>query len=448
MKALYSTELQEKTRKAFLVGVQLKGIPEWKVHDSLEELEQLVWSLGGQVLGRGIQRLDHPHPATFIGPGKAEEFAELCRSLGVDTVVFDDELTPAQTRNLEEIFQAKIVDRTMLILDIFAQRAQTREAQLQVELARLEHILPRLRRYWKHLSRQPGGIGIRGGEGETQLEQDRRKVKKQIDRLKEELEEVRRQRAVRRQGRRRREWPLASLVGYTNAGKSTLFNALTGAHAKEADKLFATLDPLTRLLELPTNQKVLLSDTVGFIRKLPHLLIDAFKATLEEVVYADLLLHVVDVSHPQAEEQIETVEQVLKEIGADGKPTVLVLNKIDLLQNGKPIESWLQRYPYAVPVSAKTGQGLDMLMAEIANQLRPVRELVELEIPHAEGGVTARVYEVGEVLHADYSGSAVQLQARIPPYYLAEFAPYLRRRNGENIKVFEEETPIRPNSSP
>ena len=447
MKALYSTELQEKTRKAFVVGVQLKGIPEWKVHDSLQELEQLVWSLGGQVLGRGIQRLDHPHPATFIGPGKAEEFAELCRSLGVDTVVFDDELTPAQTRNLEEIFQAKIVDRTMLILDIFAQRAQTREAQLQVELARLEHVLPRLRRYWKHLSRQPGGIGVRGGEGETQLEQDRRKVKKQIDRLKEELEEVRRQRAVRRQGRRRREWPLASLVGYTNAGKSTLFNALTGAHAKEADKLFATLDPLTRLLELPTNQKVLVSDTVGFIRKLPHLLIDAFKATLEEVVYADLLLHVVDVSHPQAEEQIETVEQVLKEIGADGKPTVLVLNKIDLLQNGKPIESWLRRYPHAVPVSAKTGQGLDMLMAEIANQLRPVRELVELEIPHAEGGVTARVYEVGEVLNADYSGPVVQLQARIPPHYLAEFAPYLRRRNGESRTVFEEEPSLRSSSS-
>src|SRR6476660_445482 len=238
---------------------------------------------------------------TFIGTGKADEFADHCRKEDVDTVIFDDELSPAQSRNLERVFNCKVLDRTSLILDIFAQRARTKEGKLQIELAQLQHLLPRLTRFWGHLSRQKGGIGMRGGEGETQLETDRRRVQDRIARIERELEVVRRQRSTQRNARQRNRWPLASIVGYTNAGKSTMLNKLTGAEVLAENKLFATLDPTTRRLRLPTNQNVLLSDTVGFIRKLPHDLVEAFKATLEEVVEADLLLHVVDVSHPQAE---------------------------------------------------------------------------------------------------------------------------------------------------
>ena len=246
-------------------------------------------------------------------------------------MVFDDELSPAQSRNLENVFGCKVLDRTALILDIFAQRARTREGKLQVELAQLQHLLPRLTRFWGHLSRQSGGIGMRGGEGESQLETDRRRVQERIERLTADLQDVRRHRATQRDGRQRQPWPMASIVGYTNAGKSTLLNALTGAHALEEDKLFATLDPTTRRLRLPTNQNLFLTDTVGFIRKLPHGLVEAFKATLEEVAQADLLVHVVDAGHPQAAAQIAAVNTVLAEIGAAGKPTIMVFNKIDRL---------------------------------------------------------------------------------------------------------------------
>lgn len=426
MKGLIPVELERSTKKAFLVGIQIRGQPDWVALDSMEELAQLAWSLGATVVGQGLQRVDKPHPATYVGPGKAEQFAEEAHKLGADTIIFDDELTPAQTRNLEEIFQLKIMDRSLLIIEIFARRAQTREAQLQVELARLEHVLPRLRRYWKHLSRQPGGIGVRGGEGETQLEQDRRRIKRQIEKLREELEEVRRQRSIRREGRRRLQWPLASLVGYTNAGKSTLFNALTGANSQEADQLFATLDPLTRVAALPTNQHVFLSDTVGFIRKLPHLVVEAFKATLEEVVHADLLLHVIDVSHPQAEEKIAAVESVLAEIGALDKPILKVLNKVDLLPNQQMVRGWLRRYPDAVAVSAKTGQGIEELKAEIARWLKPPRVQLELEVPHSHGSVLARIYELGEVVKADYEGPVARLTAHLPPQYVPQFLPYAR----------------------
>ena len=267
----------------------------------------------------------------------------------MDTVVFDDELSPAQSRNLENVFGCKVLDRTALILDIFAQRARTREGKLQVELAQLQHLLPRLTRFWGHLSRQSGGIGMRGGEGESQLETDRRRVQERIERLTGDLQAVRRQRATQRNGRQRKPWPMASIVGYTNAGKSTLLNALTGAHALEEDKLFATLDPTTRRLRLPTNQNLLLTDTVGFIRKLPHGLVEAFKATLEEVVQADLLVHVVDAGHPQAAEQIAAVNTVLGEIGAAGKPTVMVFNKIDRLgQSNGQLAKFMEQFPASV----------------------------------------------------------------------------------------------------
>src|SRR5215472_12402967 len=272
-----------------------------------------------------------PCATTFIGKGKADEFGAQCKRLDVDTVIFDDELSPAQSRNLEKVFNCKVLDRTSLILDIFAQRARTREGKLQIEMAQLQYLLPRLTRFWGHLSRQKGGIGMRGGEGETQLETDRRRVQDRIARISRDLETVQKQRATQRQARQRNHWALASIVGYTNAGKSTLLNKLTGSEVLAEDKLFATLDPTTRRLKLPTNQNVLLTDTVGFIRKLPHGLVEAFKATLEEVVRADLLLHVVDASRAQAEEQIRSVDAVLKEIGAEGKPTLMVFNKIDQL---------------------------------------------------------------------------------------------------------------------
>jgi GTP-binding protein HflX len=403
----------------------LKSRTAWEVRDSLDELAELAATAGAEVVGDGTQRLEAPVAATFIGCGKADEFARHCKSHEVDTVIFDDDLSPAQSRNLEVVFECKVLDRTVLILDIFAQRARTREGKLQVELAQLAHLLPRLTRYWSHLSRQKGGIGMRGGEGESQLETDRRRVQERIDKIGEELVLVRRHRATQRAGRQRQLWPLASIVGYTNAGKSTLLNTLTGAEVLEEDKLFATLDPTTRRLRLPTNQNVLLTDTVGFIRKLPHRLVEAFKATLEEVVQADLLLHVVDVSHPLAADQIRAVNSVLEDIGAAGKPTLMVFNKIDRLENGELVGRFLEQYPNSVAVSAATGEGLPALSAELGSQLRPSREFVELNVPHSEPAVIARLHAVGQVVERDYNGDSARFKARIPPHFHAEFAPFI-----------------------
>jgi GTP-binding protein HflX len=346
-----------------------------------------------------------------------------CRQHNVDTVIFDDELSPAQSRNLEEVFECKVLDRTSLILDIFAQRARTREGKLQVELAQLQHLLPRLTRFWGHLSRQKGGIGMRG-DGETQLETDRRRVQDRIARISRELEEVRQHRQTQRVGRQRSLWPLASIVGYTNAGKSTLLNQLTGASVLSEDMMFATLDPTTRRLRLPTNQNVLLTDTVGFIRKLPHRLVEAFKATLEEVVEAELLLHVVDVSHPQAEEQILAVNSVLEEIGAAGKPTLMVFNKVDRFENRELLNRYTERFPGSVGVSAKTGEGIPELLVELGAMLRPVREFMELQIPHEAAAVVARLHAVAQVVERNYDGPTARFKARIPPHLRSEFAGY------------------------
>ncbi|MEY2394451.1 MAG: GTPase, partial [Acidobacteriaceae bacterium] len=342
--------------------------------------------------------------------------------------IFDDELSPAQSRNLEKVFNCKVLDRTSLILDIFAQRARTREGKLQIELAQLQHLLPRLTRFWGHLSRQKGGIGMRGGEGETQLETDRRRVQDRISHISRDLEVVRRQRSTQRNARQRNHWALASIVGYTNAGKSTLLNTLTGAGVLAEDKLFATLDPTTRRLRLPTNQNVLLTDTVGFIRKLPHKLVEAFKATLEEVVQTDLLMHVVDISHPQAEDQIQAVDAVLKEIGAEGKPTLMVLNKIDQL-NGRrdTLSRFTERFPGSVAISARNGDGIPALLSELGSQLRPTRDFIELSVPHDKAGVIARLHEVAQVVHRNYNGKTARFKARIPPHLREEFAPFIIR---------------------
>jgi GTP-binding protein HflX len=413
------------------VGVELKSGDTSEMRDSLDELGELAETAGGEVIGEGTQKLETPHAATYIGKGKADEFAKFCAENTVDTVIFDDELSPAQTRNLEKIFEVKILDRTALILDIFSQRARTREGKLQIELAQLQHLLPRLTRFWGHLSRQKGGIGMRGGEGESQLEADRRKVSERIDRITRDLDAVQRQRETQRAGRQRAQWPLASIVGYTNAGKSTLLNKLTGAAVLAKDILFATLDPTTRRLRLPTNQNILLTDTVGFIRKLPHGLVESFKATLEEVVQADLLLHVVDVSHPQVDEQIVAVNAVLNELGAGDKPTLMVFNKVDRLSGGNTgggagtLTRLHELYPNSVAISATQGTGLKELLAEIGTQIRPERELLELKIPHEQAAVIARLHKVGQVLERRYLAKVAKFKARIPPHLHAEFAAFI-----------------------
>jgi GTP-binding protein HflX len=427
LKALIETR-NRRTERVFLVGVELKTRNGWDTRDSLEELSELAITAGADVIGDGLQKMAAPCATTFIGKGKADEFALHCRRADVDTVIFDDELSPAQSRNLEKVFNCKVLDRTSLILDIFAQRARTREGKLQIELAQLQHLLPRLTGFWGHLSRQKGGIGMRGGEGETQLETDRRRVQDRIARIERELEVVRRQRATQRQARQNNHWALASIVGYTNAGKSTLLNKLTGAGVLAEDKLFATLDPTTRRLRLPTNQNVLLTDTVGFIRKLPHSLVEAFKATLEEVVQADLLLHVVDVSHPQVEEQIQAVDAVLKEIGAEGKATLMVFNKVDRLNGSCAVLTrLLERYQDGVAISATNGEGVPAMLAQLSGQLRPIREFLELAVPHQHANVIARLHKVGQVVERHYEGETARFKARIPPHLHEEFAPFFVR---------------------
>jgi GTPase len=424
LKALIETR-NTRPERVFLVGVELKSRNGADIRDSMAELSELAATAGGEVIDSGIQKLESLHAATFIGKGKAGEFSNFCKCHDVDTVIFDDELSPAQSRNLEKIFECKILDRTSLILDIFAQRARTREGKLQIELAQLQHLLPRLTKFWGHLSRQAGGIGMRGGEGESQLESDRRKVQERIDKISRDLDLVRRRRETQRAGRQRSNWPLASIVGYTNAGKSTLLNALTGADVLAKDILFATLDPTTRRLKLPTNQNVLLTDTVGFIRKLPHGLVEAFKATLEEVVQADLLLHVVDISHPQAEEQIAAVNSVLAEIGAGDKPTIMVFNKMDKLNGGGVLNRLQEKFPHAVAISAATGEGIPILLAELGTQLRPARDFLELQIPHERSAVVARLHQIGQVIERRYNGKTARFKVRVPPQHREEFSPFI-----------------------
>ncbi len=395
-----------RAERAVLVGTELVGPHRedgtlWSLEDSLRELEQLAGTAGVTVVGRLRQRLAHPDPGTYIGRGKLAELKTAVEAADARTVIFDEELAPGQQRNLEEALgeEVKLLDRTALILDIFAQHAHTREGQIQVELAQLEYRLPRLTRMWTHLARQAGGraaggvgaggaggVGLRG-PGETQLESDRRRLRKRISTLREELEEVRRHRSGHRRRRGQRGMKTVALVGYTNTGKSSLLNALSHSSVTVEDKLFATLDPTTRRIRLPSDRMVLLTDTVGFIKKLPHDLVAAFRATLEEIEEADLLLHVADLSHPKAEAQIRTVEQVLADMGVSDKPTLLVWNKLDLLpaeaRAGLPARFRGNGREQAL--SVKTGEGLPELLARIEEKLPPGRDPYRAGSPPGAG---------------------------------------------------------------
>jgi GTP-binding protein HflX len=360
--------LETPREKAIAVGLELPGTQWWETEDSINELAELASTAGAEVVVKVIQRRNKPDPAYYIGKGKAEELAVLAITPHADVIIFDDELSPAQQRNLENILQRKVIDRTWLILDIFAARAASKEGKIQVELAQLYYLLPRLVGKGTSLSRLGGGIGTRG-PGETKLEVDRRRIRKRISVLRKELEEIAKRRGLQRSTRSKSGLPLVSLVGYTNAGKSTLFNALTNSEVFVEDKLFATLDPTIRRRYLPSGKFILLADTVGFIRKLPHELIAAFRATLEEAANSDLLIHVVDASHPGKDEHCEAVEEVLNTLGISDKPIITCLNKIDLIPGSMERERIRLDHPGAVLVSAETGEGLDELLHAISNIL-------------------------------------------------------------------------------
>jgi GTP-binding protein HflX len=401
--------------RAVLVGVD-RDRHDWPLEESLAELERLSETAGAEVIGVVTQRLDKPNPRTFIGSGKAEEIAALVGSLRGTTVIFDDDLTPSQQANLEKLIpNTRVLDRTALILEIFAQHASSREGKLQVELAQLEYVLPRLKGMWGHLEaeRLGGGRGARFGAGESQLETDRRLTRRRIAEVKRDLRSVSSERHLQRKRRARSGIYRISLVGYTNAGKSTLLNRLTDAKALVADMLFATLDSTTRRMELPEGREVTLTDTVGFINKLPHGLVEAFRSTLDEVSEADLLLQVADASHPQLEAQMQSVQEVLAEIGAAQRPHVVVLNKADLL-GAAAREALMNRHPRAVLVSAATGEGIDALLQRIAKEAARGSVTLTVLVPYTRGDVVQLAHERGQVLVEHHTASGTRLVVRVP----------------------------------
>lgn len=413
--------------RAIIVGVERSGLP-WPLEESLNELERLVETDGGVAVARVIQRLAKPVPKTYIGAGKAQEIAQMADGLSADLVVFDEELSPSQQANLERIMGdgIKVIDRTALILDIFAQHASTREGKLQVQLAQNEYLLPRLRGMWSHLVKEQtrGGIGSRFGQGESQLEVDRRIIRKRISTLNHELKLLERRRETQRKARQTSGVFRISLVGYTNAGKSTLLNALTGAQTYVQDELFATLDPTTRLLELPEGRRVTLTDTVGFIQKLPTMLIEAFKSTLAEVKQADLILLVVDASDPNATKQIRTVEEVLEGLEAHEIPRVVVLNKCDLL----PIEQARGRalaIPDALTISAKEGKGIEALTYRIAQEASRHEKAITVLIPFANGRITQMVHERCRIVREEYVAEGLMATVLAGPKMQKVLVPFL-----------------------
>lgn len=423
--------------RALMVGVEVIGQPQLlSLEDSLAELALLADTAGLDIVGETTQRLSRPNPQTFIGMGKVEEVKALVEELQAGVVLFDEELNPRHQRELETILGAsvQVIDRTALILDIFAQHAHTREGALQVELAQYEYRLPRLTRAWTHLARQAGGgagrtgsvggVGLRG-PGETQLEVDRRDIRRRIGHLKKELEKVRTHRQQYRSRRQNSRIPTISLVGYTNAGKSTLLNRLARADVFVADQLFATLDPTTRRVELEGGHAALFTDTVGFIQKLPTDLVAAFRATLEEIADSDLLLHVIDITHVNAHAQAEAVYQTLVDIGADHIPVIPVLNKIDRLADPEGARQHLAGFPNAIAISALKGQGIEDLLQRVEQQLFETYTPVTVWLPYGDGGLLSLFHESGQVERVEHSRSWTQIDGRLPGRLLARFKPYM-----------------------
>jgi GTP-binding protein HflX len=423
--------------RAFLVGVELYQQPGLlTLEDSLTELALLSDTAGLEVVGELTQKLNHPHVETYIGPGKVEELKALAEETLTQIVIFDDELSPRHQRELEKALGAniRVLDRTALILDIFAQHANTSEGMLQVELAQYEYYLPRLTRQWTHLARQAGGGGGRAGStggvglrgpGETQLEVDRRQIRNRISNLKKQIEKVRAHRERYRAKRKRARLPTVALVGYTNAGKSTLLNHLAKADVYVADQLFATLDPTTRRVELPGGYQALFTDTVGFIQKLPTTLVAAFHATLEEIAEANLLLHLVDISHPNALNQFEAVQVSLDEIGAGHVPTITALNKIDLLKQPEQAQETMQYFPKAVAISGLKGSGLPEMLKLVQQELYETYTPIEVHLPYQQGALISMFHEMGQVEFIEHERGGVHIQGRIPGRLLAQFAPWL-----------------------
>lgn len=395
--------------KAIIVGLQMQN-SKWETEELLKELMLLAETAGALTVAEVVQKRVSPDSTYYVGKGKAGEIGTVAMEVGADLVIFDDELSPTQSRNLEEAVGVRVVDRTALILDIFAQRARSKEGKLQVELAQLNYILPRLTGLGTQLSRLGGGIGTRG-PGETKLEVDRRRIRKRIADLQKEIEEIKKHRNLHRQARQTSSLAVVSLVGYTNAGKSTLLNALTGAGVLTEDKLFATLDPTTRQVRLPGGRQILLTDTVGFIRKLPHHLVAAFRATLEEVAHADLLLHVVDASHTQAAEQITAVNQILKLINASTQPVLTVFNKMDLPESRLSLGALGTDYPDHVSISAYIGQGLDVLLDRINEMLSVYDNRLEIILPYGSENLLSLIHKHGKVENENYLAKGIYVKA-------------------------------------
>ncbi len=423
----------EGRERAILVGIEYKGSTNGSaISSSLEELARLADTAGAQVVATTTQRLDAPNPRTFVGSGKVEEIAELCRSFHADAVLFDDELTPSQQSNIEKALskEVKVIDRTALILDIFALHATTKEGRLQVRLAQNQYLLPRLRGMWAHLAsnRMGGGVGSRFGEGESQLEVDRRMVRKRITAIRRELEHLSKVRATQRSARYESGIFKVAEAGYTNAGKSSLLNRLAGADVLSHDKLFATLDSTTRKLVLPEGREVTLTDTVGFIQKLPTTLIEAFKSTLDEIRGADLVLHVVDASSLDRERQMTAVEETLEQIDAQSIPRILVFNKTDLLNEDERTEL-IERFPDAVFVSAETGEGIGTLIAEIERAATTGDETVEVLIPFSRGDLVSTAHAKCSVVAESYDEAGVRMTLRVPSAHISKFKEFVIRPN-------------------
>lgn len=404
-----------KLGKALLVGYYLKSTEQQACEESLEELERLADTFGLETIDKVPCMLRKFTAATILGSGKIDELSALCQEYEVDLIIFDDEISPQQQRNLEKIFKKPVIDRTELILEVFGQRAQTKEARLQIELAKIRYEMPRLKRMWTHLSRQvAGGAGFTKGAGEKQIELDRRMLRSRVERLQKEIEQVQAQRKTQRSARLRTGIPTFAIVGYTNVGKSTLLKALTQADVLVEDKLFATLDTTTRKYTLPNNQDILLVDTVGFIRKIPHTLIAAFKSTLEEAIHTDVLLHLIDSSSPQALQQAEATVKVLKELGVSDQPVITVLNKIDQCNDQNRLQKLRLTYPNTVQISALEQKGFPQLMTQMAKAIDALRKKVHLCIPQSHYAIVSELMRDGKVISIEYEENDVLMEVEIP----------------------------------